>query len=66
MKLTNVYQKSNSALLHEWIAQVRFLCRQNKDSVKINYNQEQAVASFYVKGKLVDTSASSAFKQPHQ
>lgn len=39
----------------EWIEQMRLLCIQNKHSVKIKYNSEQAIALFYIKNKLVDS-----------
>ena len=41
--------------LNEWIEQMRLLCIQNRHTVKIKYNNAQAVASFYVKGEIVDT-----------
>ena len=41
--------------LSAWIEQMRMLGMQNKQSVKIKYNNEQAIASFYVKGAHVDT-----------
>jgi hypothetical protein len=41
--------------LEQFIEQMRLLCIANKHTVKIKYNSEQAVASFYVKGSLVDT-----------
>ena len=34
---------------------MRLLCIENKHTVQIQYNREQAIASFYVKGSLVDT-----------
>lgn len=40
--------------LGEWIEEMRALCTQNKHTVKIRYNNEQALASFYAKGQLVD------------
>jgi len=43
------------ATLAQFIEQMRLLCIQNKHNVKIKYNSEQAIASFYVKGSLVDT-----------
>tara|TARA_B110000305_G_scaffold22617_1_gene20682 strand:- start:1737 stop:1910 length:174 start_codon:yes stop_codon:yes gene_type:complete len=41
--------------LEQFVEQMRLLCIQNKHTVKIKYNSEQAIASFYVKGSLVDT-----------
>jgi hypothetical protein len=41
--------------LEQFIEQMRLLCIENKHTVQIQYNREQAIASFYVKGSLVDT-----------
>jgi len=41
--------------LTEFIEQMRLLGLQNRQEVKIQYNSEQALAAFYVKGALVDT-----------
>lgn len=41
--------------LAQFIEQMRQLCIKNKHAVKIKYNREKAIASFYVKNKLVDT-----------
>ena len=41
--------------LQQFIEEMRLLCLQNKHTVQIKYNTEQAIASFYVKGALVDT-----------
>ena len=41
--------------LEEFISQMRQLCIQNNHTVKIKYNREQVIASFYVKDELVDT-----------
>ena len=53
--MKNYIKNSAHVSLSEWVEQMRALCIQNKHSVKINYDNEQAVASFYVKGELVDT-----------
>ena len=41
--------------LQQFIEEMRLLCIQNKHTVQIKYNTEQAIASFYVKGALVDS-----------
>ena len=41
--------------LAQFIEQMRLLCIENKHTVQIQYNREQAIASFYVKGSIVDT-----------
>ena len=41
--------------LEQFIEQMRLLCIENKHTVQIQYNRERAIASFYVKGSLVDT-----------
>jgi len=46
---------SANPTLEQFIEQMRLLCIENKHTVQIKYNREQAIASFYVKGELVDT-----------
>jgi len=41
--------------LKEWIEQMRLLCIQNNQSVRIQYDNVQAIAEFYVKGENVGT-----------
>ncbi len=43
------------ATLEQFIEQMRLLGIHNKHNVQIQYNRERAIASFYVKGSLVDT-----------
>ena len=42
------------ATLEQFIDQMRLIGKRNKQAVQIRYNSEQAIASFYAKGKLVD------------
>ena len=43
------------ATLEQFINQMRLLGKRNGQAVRIQYNNEQAVASFYVKGERVET-----------
>ena len=43
------------ATLENWIEQMRSLGNQNNHAVKIKYDNVQALALFYVKGKHVDS-----------
>jgi len=43
------------ATLEQFIQQMHLLGKRNRQAVQIQYNREQAIASFYVKGSLVDT-----------
>ena len=43
------------ATLANWIEQMRLLGIQNKQAVKIKYDNTQALAQFYVQGQHVDS-----------
>ena len=47
--------KNPNPTLQQFIEEMRLLCIQNKHTVQIKYNTDQAIASFYVKGALVDS-----------
>jgi hypothetical protein len=43
------------ATLEQFIDQMRLIGKRSGQAVQIRYNSEQVIASFYIKGKLVDT-----------